>query len=116
MRRILLLAAIAGCATPPRDAAPEIEVVGHCYEVLRVPHPAYIPDGVQITRLRGDSAWARGGLLVNDVVESVNSEWTRDPDAFRKAVGRKPPGRVRILGSRAGPVGQYRIVALEIAG
>jgi S1-C subfamily serine protease len=116
MRPILLVACIAGCAAAPHGGAdPCPEVRAHCYEVPRVPHPAYVPDGVQITRLDGDSAWARAGLLVNDVIESVNGAWTTDVAAFRKAVGAHPPRRVRVLESRAGPVGQYRVVAIEIA-
>jgi len=115
MRATVLLALVVGCATTLPDSASPPDVCAHAYEVPRIPYPAYIPDGVQITRLDGDSAWTRGGLVVNDVVESVNGKWTPDPDAFREAVGTGAPRRVRILASRAGPVGQYRIVTIEVA-
>ncbi len=87
----------------------------HSYEVPRVPHPGYVPDGVLITAMRGDSAWARAGLAVNDVIESVNGEWTPNAEAFRKAALEKPPRSVRIKSSRAGPVGRYRLVAIELS-
>lgn len=111
---LLLIAAAAACASAPRDASSGIEVEGHAFEVPRNPYPAYHPDGVVVTRLDGDTAWTRGGLLVQDVIETVNGEWTLDPDAFRRAVGANAPRKMRIVGSRAGPVGQYRIVAIEV--
>ena len=110
----MFVALVAGCATASRDAtAPRIEVNPHFYEVPRIPHPGYHRDGVVITRLDGESAWTRAGLVVNDVIESVNGEWTPDEAAFRKAAG-KQPRKVRITSSRAGPVGRYRIVAIEV--
>ena len=51
----------------------------------RNPYPGYHPDGVTIRRLDGESAWTRAGLVVHDVIESVNGEWTPDEAAFRKA-------------------------------
>lgn len=115
MRTLPLLATLVGaCASATRDAAPCIEVEPHAYEVPRIPHPAYHPDGVVITRLDGDSAWTRAGLAVNDVIESVNGEWTPDEAAFRKAAGGDRPRKARILSSRAGPVGRYRIVEIEV--
>ena len=109
----LILLAVAACATPRPEGA--IEVNAHFHEVPRNPYPGYHPDGVVVTRLGGESAWTKAGLLVNDVIESVNGEWTLNPEAFWKAVGTGLPRRVRILGSRAGPVGQYRIVAIDVA-
>jgi len=114
MLRVLVLV-VAGCATARQDASPCIDVQSHMYEVPRNPYPGYRPDGVVITRLDGESAWTKAGLLVNDVIETVNGEGTLDAGSFRKAVGDRNPRKVRIAGSRAGPVGQYRIVAIEVS-
>lgn len=113
MRAIFLLPVVAACATVPRAPSASIEVEAHAHEVARIPNPTWIPDGVLITRLDGDTPWTRAGLQVNDVIESVNGERTTDPDAFRRAAAM--PRRVRITGSRAGPVGQYRLVSIEVA-
>jgi S1-C subfamily serine protease len=112
--RAFFLVFVAACASADRDAtAPRIDVQPHCYEVPRIPHPLYLQDGVVITRLDGESAWTKAGLVVNDVIESVNGESTLDEAAFRKAAGDRPR-KVRITSSRAGPVGRYRIVAIEV--
>lgn len=107
---LLVLAVVAGCATSTTG----IDVRPHACEVARIPHPAYHRDGVQVTRLPGDSPWTRAGVVVNDVIESVNGAWTPDEAAFRKAVGERAR-KVRIASSHAGPVGHYRIVAIEVS-
>jgi hypothetical protein len=116
MRRILLFLVAAACASSgdAREATPPIEIADHFFEVPRIPHPGYHRDGVQVTRLDGDTAWTRGGLLVNDVVESVNGEPTMKTDEFWKATGGGTPRRVRVTGSRAGAYG-YRIVSLAVS-
>jgi S1-C subfamily serine protease len=110
MRKIMLPAALLVACATVREAPP-LAVQDHWYEVPRAPHPLYLRDGVQVVGLEGDSVWTRAGLLVNDVIESVNGEATPDTAAFRKAVGNAR--KVRITSTRRGPVGSYRLVALE---
>ncbi len=88
---------LAACMSVEESAVP-IEVQSHAYQVVRIPYPTTRPDGVEITRLLGDSAWTRAGLVVGDVVESVNGNPTLNKEDFWREVNGARPSAVRIDG------------------
>ena len=113
---LLLAALAAGCASPAppegtaapsglpgEGARPSIVLTDHFLEVPRLPHPGYHRDGVVISELAEDSAWARAGLRAGDVIESVNGREVVGAEEVRRACGGGEPSRVRLVRSRLRP-------------